>query len=77
MTPEEWLAYAEAMSQRNSGLFFSVRRFIEQTLGPERNRREPTCDLGILPDRLMSRFFDISCVYRPADRAAFGRVDYS
>jgi len=71
MTPQEWLACAEAISRRNADL--DIKQFIEDTLGPGRYRPRPRKrQFGDPP-----LFFDISDVYRPADRVAFGRVAYS
>lgn len=78
MTPDEALALVNEANRGTVAPRLNIRLFIEQTLGPSRNHpHQPDGYDPLLDDRLVARFFDISSVFRPADRAAFARADYS
>ncbi len=78
MTPDEALALVNEANRGTVWPRFDIKRFIERTLGPGRHITERTAEYDPLLDyRMVSRFFDLSSVWRPADRAAFARADYS
>ena len=75
MTPQQRLALVEDANRGTVWPRFNIREFIEDTLGPGRYRPRRPASRAFAPDRPVM-FFDVSSVFRPADRAAFARSSY-